>query len=121
MEVGQHRREEVGRQAGRGPQGQAAPLQAQQVTDGGRARLTVGQDLTGPGEKSLAGAGEHHLVAGPVEQGRTELVLERGHRAADRGLGHVQAGGGAGEPAFLGHAHHVAKLMQLHVDSLCLS
>ena len=41
-------------------------------------------------------------------------MLEGGHGAADRGLGHVQAGRGPGEPALLGDAHHVAELMQLH-------
>ena len=96
------------------PSEQPAPLQAQQVADRGRPRLAVGQHLAGPGQEGLARAGQHHLVAGPVEERGAQFVLEGGDGAADRRLGHVQAGGGPGEPALLGDAHHVPKLMQLH-------
>ena len=103
------------------PRARPPSLQAQEVADRGHPGLAVGQDLAGPGQEGLARAGQHHLVAGPVEEGSAQLVFQGGHRAADRGLGHVQAGRGAGEPALLGHADHVAKLVQLHGNRLRLS
>ncbi len=65
------------------PKSQTASLQAHQVTDRGCSRLAVGQDLAGPGQEGLAGAGQHHLVAGPVKETSAQFVFEGGDRAAD--------------------------------------
>ncbi len=120
VERRQHRRQQVRRQAGRGSEDQAAPFQAEQVPHRGRAGLAVGQHLPGPGQEHFARPRQGHLVAIPVEEGGAELVLEGGHGAAHRRLGHVEPGRRPREPLLLGDTDHVAKLVQLHAHSLCL-
>ena len=48
-----------------------------------------------------AGLGQLHLRPGPIEQPHAELVLEARDLLAERGLGDVQALGGAAEVQFV--------------------
>jgi hypothetical protein len=75
-ELGENRREQVGRQARGGAEGQPAATEPEQVPDGGRTRIAIGQYLASPGEEGLAGAGQGDLLAGPVKEGGAQLVLQ---------------------------------------------
>jgi hypothetical protein len=57
--------------------------------------------------------GELDLVGRPPQQIDAELLLEQAHLAAQRGLGDVQALGGAREVALAGHREEVAQAPQL--------
>ena len=68
VEPGQHGRQEVGGQAGGGPEDQPAAVEAEKVSDRTRSRFAVGKDLPSPRQEDLARAGQPDLVAIPVEQ-----------------------------------------------------
>ena len=53
-------------------------------------------------------------MRGAVDQADAEMVLELTQRPGHHGLGQVQAGGGAGERAFLGDREEAAQVTQLH-------
>ena len=54
---------------------------------------------------------------GPRWKRRTpELALEQADLSAQRGLGEVQPLRRLREVAILGHRHHIAELMQLHIS-----
>lgn len=105
--------------------------QGGQVTVGGRADTADGEvsDRTGshptgkvagvvdpceqftcPVEVGAAGFGELDLARGAMQQLDTELGFELPNRLRERGLGHVQAGGGTSEVGLLGHRHEIAQL-----------
>lgn len=73
-----------------------------------------GQGVLRQREDGLAGRGEPHLPAGPVEQLLAQLALQLGHLGADAGLAHVQPGGRGGEGALVDHGGEVAQLVHLH-------
>jgi hypothetical protein len=54
------------------------------------------------------------MMCGAVDQADAEMILELAQRPRHDGLGQVQAGGGAGERAFLGDRQETAEVTQLH-------
>jgi hypothetical protein len=70
--------------------------------DGGGQVLVRGQHAAGVGQQPLALGGERHLAGAADEQRGAPLALQAADVAAEGLLGHVEAGGGAGEVELLG-------------------
>ncbi len=115
-------RQRAGDEARGGPDGQAAPGHARERAGLGPGGLDVGQDPLHEGEEggAVGREGDGPLARAPVEEQHPELLLEQADLARQRGLGQVQAGGGAGEALLLGHGQGVGQLVQLHIQSLSL-
>ena len=116
VERHQGRRQHAGDEAGRGPDGEAAPGHARQRPRLGAGGLHVGQHPLHEGQQrgAVGREGDRALARAPVEEQHAELVLEQADLARQRGLGQVQAGGGLGEALLLGHGQGVGQLVQLH-------
>ena len=103
------------------PRGPAAPLGARAAP--GRPSAPASQSARtcrAQGRKTSPAPVSVTSERSRWKSGRAELVLEGRHGTAHRRLGHVQPGRGPGETPLLGHAHHVAELLQLHIHSLRL-
>ena len=74
----------------------------------------VAQDVARLLEQRDAGGGERDAALGAVEQLDSELLLELAYLLAHRGLGHVEALGGAAEVQFLGHGDEVPQMTEFH-------
>ena len=61
-----------------------------------------------------AGGGERAIARGAVEEGFAHRFFELADDLADGGLGAVQAQGGAGETALLGHGEKGFELAEFH-------
>lgn len=79
-----------------------------------RARLDCLQDPLGLGQEEPAGRGDLHLPRRAAQQRDAELVLQLPDRVRKRGLGEVQAFGGAAEVAGLGDGGEVPQVAQFH-------
>lgn len=77
-----------------------------------------GQHASGPFVESAAGLGGDDAPRQAVEQGLAEFLFEFGDLLAERGLGDVEPGGGAGKAARLHHGDEVPELLQFH--RICL-
>nr|BFE38357.1 hypothetical protein GCM10010200_106080 [Actinomadura rugatobispora] len=73
----------------------------------------LAQDPARRAEQTVAGRGQCHATAGPVEQGGAELLLERVDRLRDGRLGHVERSPRAADAPRLGDRDEVAELLQL--------
>jgi hypothetical protein len=100
--------------------GQRALLQALHRGDRVRARTRGGQRAAGLRKQRRAGGGQPNPAGRPLEQGRTELGLQRLDRGGQSRLGDLHAGGRAGEVSLLGDGHEVLQRPQLHSASLRL-
>ena len=120
VELDQGRSQHAGDQARRGADREPAPGHPAERPRFGARGLHVGQDPANEGQERLAVRREcHQALPGPaVEQEDAELAFEQAHLTAQRGLGQMQPLRRLGEVALLGHRHHVAELMQLHLHSL---
>jgi hypothetical protein len=65
-------------------------------------------------EEHLARGQQPHAAPGALEERRPQLVLQPLDLAAERGLRHVQALGGAAHVALLGDDDEVADLAEAH-------
>jgi hypothetical protein len=77
--------------------------------------VVEGEQLAGVAQQALALQGERDPAGGPAEQADAQLPLEPADVAAECLLGHVQAGGGAGEVELLGDDHEVAEQAQVQL------
>jgi hypothetical protein len=77
--------------------------------------VVEGEQLAGADQEALALEGERDPAGGPAEQADAQLPLEAADVAAERLLGHVQAGGGAAEVELLGDRHEVAEQAQIQL------
>jgi hypothetical protein len=66
------------------------------------------------GEKGAPGLGEDGTAADALEQRRAQLALEEVDAPADRGLGEVEGGGGAGEATASHDGHERLHVVELH-------
>ncbi len=84
---------------------------------GGHGDVELGQHRPGVAQERLAGRGQLDAAAGAGQQADAELLLQAGDLLAERGLGDVQAGGGAAEVKLLGDGDEVAQLAKFHESS----
>jgi hypothetical protein len=61
-----------------------------------------------------SGVGELDPAGGAAQQLDAEVSLEAADLLRQRGLGHVQPGGGVAEVQLLGDGHEVPQLAQIH-------
>ncbi len=118
MEFDQGRGQHPGDQAGRGADGEAPtghPAECPRLGTGG---LHIGQDAADERKERLAVSRERHeTLPGPaVKEEDTQLALEEADLTAQRGLREMQPLRRLREVAILGHRHHIAELMQLHIS-----
>ena len=64
-----------------------------------------------------AGVGHAHGAGAADEQRLAEAVLELANRQADRGLGAIEAFGGAREAAFFGNGEKYLKFAEIHLEA----
>ena len=83
------------------------PHRLDPVSHGGEKGLRVG-------EKGASGFGEDGPAADALEERRAQLPLEEVDAPADRGLGQVEGGGGAGEAASPHDGHERLHVVELH-------
>jgi hypothetical protein len=76
-----------------------------------------GPDGARPGEKRFASRGQARALAGSLEQGTAQFVLQLGDLDAEGGLRDRASNGGLREPARLGHGEEVAELVCFHFYS----
>lgn len=81
---------------------------------GGDGALEGGQDLSGVIEEHAPRREQGHAPRGAGKEGRTQLVLQGPDLPAERGLGDVQALGGAAHVAFFGDGDEVTELGETH-------
>ena len=65
-------------------------------------------------EEDLAGGGQRDVMAVTVEEGRAEFLFELLNLHAERGLGDVQAFGGAPEIKFFGGSSEISEVAEFH-------
>ena len=114
VEGAQHVRQQARAQARRGAQPDPPAAQLGQLLHLVPGRVRVGQDAAGQRQQRLAGVGERDVAAGPAEQVRAQLPLQRLDLLGERGLGDVDPLGGPGEVPGLGDRHEVVELLELH-------
>ncbi|MNN25771.1 hypothetical protein D3C81_1392580 [compost metagenome] len=68
-----------------------------------------GQDAPGVAKQAFTFKGRTYLPLAAVEHGAAQALLQTAQLLADRGLGEVQALGGAGEVAGIDHGHEAAQ------------
>jgi hypothetical protein len=114
VEPRQHRGQVHHVQALQAADGQRA---AQQPLDGGDGVLGRRDAVQRParlGQQRPSGLGQLDLPGRAQEQRRAQLHLQRPDRRGETRLGDVQAFGGPGEVALLGHRHEVFELSEFH-------
>ena len=94
--------------------GEAAGFAARGASGGAGGLVGGAQEAVGVFEEDLAGGGERDVVAVAVEEGRAEFFFELLDLHAERGLGDVQAFGGAAEAEFLGGSDEIAEVAEFH-------
>jgi hypothetical protein len=72
--------------------------------------LDVGDDAPRAGQERVAGVGQPHAAAGPLEERHPEVALEAPHLLAERGLADAERGCRAAEVERLGHGEEGAEL-----------
>jgi len=115
---GAHRLRHEADEGGRCAEADAPSPQSRQLAHLLADRIRLRQHPLRAGEQGLARGGEGDVPAGPVEELRAELSLQRGDLPAQRGLGEVQALGRPREVPQPGHLDEAAELLQIHVRSL---
>jgi hypothetical protein len=101
---------QAGRQADGDPTGQRTAHPTQFLA----RPFHLVQDAAAVFEQQLAGLGGRGAAPVAHQQGLAQFHLQQPHLARERGLGHVERDGRAGEAAEFGHAHKVFELLQIH-------
>ena len=109
------RRQQFGQPIGREILGDAEPHRA--FTAGTRHHVAgfLGQRQQPPriGQQPLAGFGRGHVLAGAIEQGLADIVLQPLDLLAHGGLGAVDPLAGAGKAAGIDHRDETAQQFQI--------
>jgi hypothetical protein len=119
-EGAQHLRHQRRAQAGRRAEPDVAAAQADQVLHRVPGGLRVGDHPASQRQQRLAGRGQRDVATDPLEQRRTERLLEGVNLLTQGGLGHTHQVGGLGEMPGFRDGQEVPELLELHVDSLRL-